>query len=328
MAIIPVDYTNPRYDAIALRRFASEALRKCGLPEDHASELAGYLAATDLRGVLSHGTRQLPGYARSFRSGHCNATPNIRIHREAGAVVQWDGDGGMGHLVSARAVRSAVSRARSTGICLATATHCGHTGSVGNWTRIATWAGMICLYYSTPMSPLPFDRPQPVVEALNNPPVSFGFPAAEGEPPVLIDMGTHLERPEVQEKIADISVLPLIKGLAYQVASVMLTWPVDAQSRVERSFPGASSSLTAFVLDPAFLGDPSDYVRTVTELRRNVHAMQPLPGLDRPLLPGEIEAEREADFSRNGIPLDDTHIASLRELAGELDVPCYWESGG
>ena len=186
---------------------------------------------------------------------------------------------------------------------------------------------MICLYYSTPMSPLPFDRPQPVVEALNNPPVSFGFPAAEGEPPVLIDMGTHLERTDVQEKIADISVLPLIKGLAYQITSVMLTWPVDAQSPVDRSFPGATSSLTAIVLDPAFLGDPSDYTGTVTELRQKTHAMQPLPGLDRTLLPGEIEAEREADFRRNGIPLDDTHIQSLQELAGELDVPCYWETG-
>ena len=128
MAIIPVDYTNPRYDAGALHRFTSVVLRKCGLPEGHATEMADYLTATDLRGVLSHGTRQLPGYVRSFQNGNCNAKPNIRIHREAGAVVQWDGDGGMGHLVSARAIRSAISRARSTGICLVTATHCGHTG--------------------------------------------------------------------------------------------------------------------------------------------------------------------------------------------------------
>ena len=328
MAIIPVDYSNPRYDATSLHRFTLESLRKTGLSHAHASEMADYLTATDLRGVLSHGTRQLPGYVRSFQSRSCNATPNIRIHREAGAVVQWDGDGGMGHLVSARAIRSAVSRVRSTGICLVTATHCGHTGSVGNWTRIATRSGMICLYYSTPMSPLPFDRPQPVVEALNNPPVSFGFPAAEGEPPVLIDMGTHLELPDVQEKIAEISVLPLIKGLAYQVTSVMLTWPVDAQSPIERSYPGATSSLTAVVLDPAFIGEPSNYTRTVTELRANIHAMRPLPGLDRSSLPGEIEAEREADFSRNGIPLDDTHILSLRQLGDELGVPRYWETGG
>ena len=328
MAIIPVDYSNPRYDAKALRRFAEEALRRAGLTEAHATELADYLTATDLRGVLSHGTRQLPGYVRSFQSGGCNSRPNIRIYREAGAVVQWDGDGGMGHLVSARAIRSAVSRARSTGICLVTATHCGHTGSVGNWTRIATGAGMICLYYSTPMSPLPFDRREPVIQALNNPPVSFGFPSAEGEPPVLIDMGTHLELPDVQREIAEISVLPLIKGLAYQVTSVMMTWPVDAQSPVERRFPQSTSSLTAVVLDPAFIGDPSDYKRTVADLRRKVHAMEPLPGLDRALLPGEIEAEREADFGVRGIPLDDAHIHSLRELGKDLDVPCYWETDG
>lgn len=328
MAIIPVDYSNPRYDAKTLHRFTAETLGKAGLSEAHATEMADYLTATDLRGVLSHGTRQLPGYVRSFQAGRCNPRPNIRIYRESAAVVQWDGDGGMGHLASARAIRSAVSRARTAGICLVTATHCGHTGSVGNWTRIATGAGMICLYYSTPMSPLPFDRPEPVVQALNNPPVSFGFPAAEGEPPVLIDMGTHLELPEVQQKIAEISVLPLIKGLAYQVTSVMMTLPVDAQSPVERRFPEATSSLTAVVLDPAFIGDASDYTRTVTGLQENIHAMHPLPGLDRSLLAGELEAERDADFSRDGIPLDSIHIQSLRELGDELDVPRYWETNG
>lgn len=326
MAIIPVDYTNPRYDARSLHRFTAVTLQKAGLSKAHGAEMADYLTATDLRGVLSHGTRQLPGYVSTFQSGRYNARPNIRIYREAAAAAQWDGDGGIGHLVSARALRSAVSRARSAGICLVTATHCGHTGSVGNWTRIATGAGMICLYYSTPMSPLPFDRPEPVIQALNNPPVSFGFPAAEGEPPVLIDMGTHLELPDVQRQISEISVLPLIKGLAYQVTSVMMTWPVDAQSTIENRYPGATSSLTAIVMDPSFLGSPEAYTRTVTELRENIHAMHPLPGLDRSLLPGEIEAEREADFSRNGIPLDGTHIQSLRELGEELDVPCYWES--
>ena len=328
MAIIPVDYTNPRYEAKALHRFSEEALRKTGLTEAHATELAGYLTATDLRGVLSHGTLQLPGYVRSFQTGKYNPLPNIKIHREAGAVIQWDGDGGIGHLLSARAMRSAVSRARSTGICLVTATHCGHTGSVGNWTRVATDSGMICLYFSTPMSPLKFSQPRPVVEALDNPPVSFGFPAAEGDPPVLIDMGTHLELPDVQRRIADISVLPLIKGLAYQVTSVMMTRPVDAQSPIVCRYPGATSSLTAVVLDPAFIGDPAEYTRTVRDLRKNIHAMLPLLKMDRFLLPGELEAERESDFRRNGIPLDETHIQSLRELGSELEIPRYWEMTG
>ncbi len=326
MAIIPVDYNNPRYDTNALHRLSREAMLKSGLTDAHAVEMADYLTATDLRGVLSHGTRQLPDYVKSFQTEKYNQRPNIKIYREAGSVVQWDGDGGIGHLASSRAIRSAVSRARSTGICLVTATHCGHTGSVGNWTRIATGAGMICLYYSTHISTLDFEHPQPVILALNNPPVSFGFPAAEGEPPVLIDMGTHLDMPDNQLRIAEISVLPLIKGLAYQVTSAMMTWPVDAQSSIKLRYPGATSSLTAIVVDPAFIGSPGDYTRTVTELRENIHAMDPLPGLDRTLLPGELEAEREVDFSINGIPLDDKHIQSLRVLGNELDVPCYWES--
>ena len=51
----------------------------------------------------------------------------------------------------------------------------------------------------------------------------------------------------------------------------------------------------------------------------------PLPGLDRSLLPGELEAQRTADFDANGIPFDPAHIENLERIAGEMDLARYWE---
>lgn len=323
MAYVPVNYDNRRYQVEPLRRFGQEAFELAGMPSALAAELAGYLIATDLRGVLSHGTRSIPGYVPAFQTGHYNPAPVIKITREAGSVVQFDGDGSIGHLVAARAVRGAVSRARQNGIGMATAVRCGHTGSIGNWTRIGTDNGMICVLFSTAISLPHYTTPQTLINANGDPPYSVGFP---GSPPVVIDMGTLLDKPEHQDSIAEISRLPLIKGVALQTINLMMTMPFTAmQLTPEEPFPGAFCSLTTIAIDPAFFGPVALFHEEVERLRQGMRTMMPLPGLSQTVLPGELEAEREADFRANGVPLDPSHIDALTQLADEMGIPKYWE---
>ena len=95
VAIKPVDYSNPRYRACELGKFTYEVLKKIDLSDSHTIEIADYIIATDLRGILSHGTRQLPDYVKSFQTLRYNSRPNIKIYRETVALLQWDGDGGI-----------------------------------------------------------------------------------------------------------------------------------------------------------------------------------------------------------------------------------------
>ncbi|MBM3264127.1 MAG: Ldh family oxidoreductase [candidate division Zixibacteria bacterium] len=326
MAYVPVNYDNKRYMPKPLRRFGREAFEHAGLSKPHADEMAGYLVATDLRGVLSHGTRMIPGYVHTFETGHYNPTPVFKTVREMGATIQIDGDGGIGHLASARAVRAAVTLARRHGIALASGFRCGHTGSIGNWTRIAVREGMIGIFYSTAVSLPNYTTPQTVAVANGDPPYSVGIP---GTPPVVVDMGTLLDRPENQEKIAPISTLPLIKGVGLQTIDLMMTLPLAAMhERPTEPYPGAICSVTALVIDPAFLGSVENFGREVERLREGMTSMPPLPGLSRTVLPGQREAEREKDFCQNGIPLDPAHIEALADLADRLGIPRYWEKEG
>jgi LDH2 family malate/lactate/ureidoglycolate dehydrogenase len=325
MAYVPVNYDNIRYKPEPLERFAREAFLNAGLSPEHARELAGYLIATDLRGVLSHGTRQTPGYVQAFQSERYNPRPVIKILREAGATIQLDGDGGIGHLLAAHVMRSALPIARANGIALAIGVNCGHTGSIGNWTRIATRAGMIALFTSTAVSPTRLDPGRIITHVFGDYPFSMGFPAPPGEPPVVIDMGTLLDRPENQEKIAEISGLPLIKGLALQIIAMMLTMPLAVcHQNPAPSFEGATSSFTAIVIDPAFLGHGNAYHNELSRLRTGLRNMNPMPGFSRAVLPGDLEAEREVDFAANGIPLDPDHIEALSALAEQLGIPACW----
>ena len=55
-----------------LRDFTTEVLRKVDLPADDAALVARYLVDVDLRGVVSHGTRQLQRYVAEFCEGRIN----------------------------------------------------------------------------------------------------------------------------------------------------------------------------------------------------------------------------------------------------------------
>src|SRR5688500_8885542 len=55
-----------------LQAFVSAAARAADVPEDQATLLSGLLIASDLRGVLSHGSRQIVRYVRELRSGRLN----------------------------------------------------------------------------------------------------------------------------------------------------------------------------------------------------------------------------------------------------------------
>ena len=81
-----------------LRDFTTEVLRNVHLPDGDAALIARYLVDVDLRGVVSHGTRQLQRYVAEFREGRINPQPEIAQIMDAPSMAIFDGDGGYGLL--------------------------------------------------------------------------------------------------------------------------------------------------------------------------------------------------------------------------------------
>jgi LDH2 family malate/lactate/ureidoglycolate dehydrogenase len=50
------------------------------------------------------------------------------------------------------------------------------------------------------------------------------------------------------------------------------------------------------------------------------HSFPKAKGVDRITIPGELEWELEQERRKNGIPLDEEVIKSLKDLAAEFDV--------
>ena len=120
-----------------LRDFTTEVLRKVHLPDGDAALIARYLVDVDLRGVVSHGTRQLQRYVAEFREGRINPHPEIAQVMDAPSMAIFDGDGGAGYLVATRATEAVIEKAQANGIAVACTRNHGHVGSVGIYARLA-----------------------------------------------------------------------------------------------------------------------------------------------------------------------------------------------
>ena len=89
--------------------------------------------------------------------------------------------------------------------------------------------------------------------------------------------------------------------------------------RVRRvGFQRVTKGATFVVLDVSrFL--PLDEFRTrVDQLIADVHASELAPGTERIYVPGEIEADRREQRRRDGIPLPNSLVTELDEMAAAL----------
>ena len=175
-----------------LRDFTTEVLRNVHLPDGDAALIARYLVDVDLRGVVSHGTRQLQRYVAEFQEGRINPQPEIAQIMDAPSMAIFDGDGGTGYLVATRATEVVIEKAQANGIAVACTRNHGHVGSVGIYARLAlacdlaTFSVAGGVAWEKPTSP-----DATVWDAMGAPPMCFGIPTAEG-PPFVLDMNANM----------------------------------------------------------------------------------------------------------------------------------------
>ena len=132
----------PRVPEAALRELGARALRAAGVPDEDAAIVARVMVANEMRGI-SHGVALLAPYIRHIEAGGMNATPRITIERDVGATLVLNGDGGLGPLISYRAMELAIERARRHGVAFVVARDGNNFAAAGYYAKMAADAGMV-----------------------------------------------------------------------------------------------------------------------------------------------------------------------------------------
>jgi LDH2 family malate/lactate/ureidoglycolate dehydrogenase len=316
-----------------LLAFSTACFEKVGLTHDHAALISRLLVNSDLRGVRSHGTRTVNGYCSGFEGGSLNPRPNIRLLRETPTAVVLDGDGTLGYLPMVRATEHAIAKAKAVGMGMGLVRNIGHYGSAGHYSRMCLEAG--CVGFSVQgyqgQGNAAGRNPRPQLGYLGNPPICFAIPSGS-EPPVVLDAATCIlaDYQRGPEFDALLSVIPaaFFKSIGYTAVASLLggaltgfTLPMEG-----KSWPGARMGGTALAIHIDSVTPEAVFRAEVDRMVRDVRATyEPMPGTDRALLPGAIEAERFEMHRREGIRYGEMEQEQARAVSQRLGVPLPWD---
>src|SRR5215210_7516823 len=342
-----------RISPVALRDFGARALTALGVPDEDGALVADSLVQADLWGHQSHGFLRLPWYAARLRSGVMRAVTDPAVLSDTGPLVLLDGRDGIGQVLTERARTLAIERARAHGVGLVGVRNSNHFGTAMYFTHRAAEEGCVAML-TTNASPAmaPWGGREKV---LGTNPWSIAAPGPDGRVVAVDIANTAVARgkiylaknrgepiPETWALSADGTpttdaaegvlgvVLPMAGHKGYAITFMMdvlsgaLTgsgvgtevhgpYEPEARSRAGHLF---------LAIDPAALGDPSDYEARVQRLIDEVKGVPLAQGFDEVFYPGEVEDRAEAaNLAAGGVVLAAESVVELRRLGEETGVP-------
>lgn len=333
----------------ALRAYSEAVLRKCDVPADDAAAVTDCLLYANLSGVDSHGIIRLPHYVTRLTNGSIKSRPQITLERVKPSVVRVSGGDGLGHAVTKRAVDHAIPICREQGSVTVVIGDSSHFGMAAWYLRDITAAGFVGLVTThTDARIVPHNARKPFA---GTNPIAFGFPT-EGEP-FALDFATTkvsfgkiaLARTEGRsipddwgfdengDPTTDPHALEGMQAIAgYKGAGLAMIIDLFCSMFSGMPFGPHINRMYEELEQPRKLGHfitmwdigalvPIGQLRTrMSEYVEELHAL-PRQDPNEPIYhPGEPEATRRAERSRDGIPLEPGLVGQLTELGTRLGV--------
>lgn len=335
-----------------LRDAAAAIFVALELPPAAARTVSDALVEADLRGIPSHGVLLVPMYAERMQAGSVSTRTQADVTADFGAVAALDAGHALGVLTGDQAMAMAIDKARHFGIGAVTVRHAFHFGGAFRFVQAALDAGMIGVAAANTRPLMP--APGGAKAVVGNNPLAIGAPHADGDD-LLLDMALSEAalgkiRLAAQEGRAipptwatdaagepttdpDAAIAGMLlpaagpKGYGLALLIDVLTGVLSGGSHgagvrgLYADVAVPNDCAHAFIaIDPGAFGDRDAFTRGVSDLAAQVLASPTGPGVDRVLLPGQLEAGRRAGALKAGIAIPESVMGSLEQTAAGLGV--------
>ena len=307
------------------------------MSEADARTGADVLVTTDAWGVFTHGTKSLAGYLKRLKAGGLQPKGRPAVVAEGPAWGLVDGDSSLGMVTSVLAMRTAMAKARASGIAYVGVRNSCHFGAAGYYTWLAASEGLIGLAMANDIPSVAAPGSRRAVTGSN--PISYAVPAGRFRP-LLMDMAistvaggkVYAARTRGEpipagwivdgqgRPTTDPSTFPetgaltpmsghkgyglalLIEALSGLLTGAQFTWRVGSWSFDD---PGkATLHGAAFIaIDCKAIMPLGHFTSRVEELINEIHAAPRADGVERLYVPGEMEWERHDRAMKEGIRL-------------------------
>ena len=338
-----------RISSDELKSFVVDVLHAVHVPRQDAGIVAECLLTSNLSGVDSHGIVRLAHYVRRLQNGTLKARPDIRFEQRASGLGFVDGDDGLGHVVSDRAVTRTLELAKKSGIAAVSVGNSSHFGMAAFYAMRMAAEGVIgiCL---TPTDRLlvPFGAKKPF---FGSNPICFGFPT-DGVP-VVLDMATT-SIPYGKVALAKVEGKKIPDDWARDADGEPTTDPNMAVGLYPAAGPkGSGLAMIIDILGNILAGMPwgphvsqmygemdkprklghlfigidvgrfmpmASFKANLKGMLDELNSQEPAEGFDRVMYPGQVEGERREFRRQNGIPIDTGLYEELSQLGISLGV--------
>jgi LDH2 family malate/lactate/ureidoglycolate dehydrogenase len=341
----------PRVDPDRLIDFATAVYAAQGMPDADAHLVADTLVQADLWGHQSHGVLRLGWYLDRLRNGVMKPVTTPEFVVDAGAIAVIDGGDAVGHVLTMRATREAVKRAKAHGIGAVGVRNSNHFGTCMYYTltaaregcvafltsnggpAMAPWGGRRKIVGTNPWSiAAPAGRHAPFVVDMANTGVARGkiYLARQKRQPIPLGWAITADGEPTTDPQAAIDgiILPMAEHKGYAIAAM-----VDVMSGVL-----TGSGFLSAVHSPYKTAEKSNCGHMMIAM--NVGAFQPLAdfnarmeqwiaeiksvplakGYDEVFYPGEIEAKNNEKHRKEGITFPEDTLTDLQRIAKETGL--------
>ena len=342
-----------------LQAWTARLVEQLGTPSDIAADVAAVLAASDRRGIASHGTARLPNYVALIEARVMDPAARPVVDGGRPALTRFDARNGWGHHAGRVAVDAAIEAAGRLGLAGATVRNTNHFGIAGWYALRAAAAGLIGISLSN-TSPLvaPTRAREPLI---GTNPIALAAPAGRFGS-FCLDMATStIPRGRIEVAARRGELLPVgwaidadgraattpeaalggalhplggeeatggHKGYGLSLAVDLLTGVLAGASFGPNivglfSTDGPSDlGQTFIVIDPAAVDAPGAFEARLEGYLEQLVAAPTVPDAPgRVLVPGEPEAEAERRSDDRGAMLDAIHAERLIELGDRYGIP-------
>lgn len=165
-----------------------QALTKGGIPKEHAELQLELLLDAELRGVPSHGLMRVPRVIERVANGVTNPNTKGKHTWRGGALLDVDGENGLGPVVALSALEAARRRTVEVGCCLVTIRDCDHLGMLAFYAEKIAREELILIGLTISEALVhPFGGRQAMI---GTNPITIGVPAKPR--PFVFDMSTSV----------------------------------------------------------------------------------------------------------------------------------------
>ena len=349
------DYVHVSHQA--LTDFVAQVFQTLRVPEPDARTTAEVLVRADLRGIDSHGVARLGRYVTGLRRGTMNPTPTIRVVREMPSTALVDGDAGLGQVVGKWAMQLCIDKASQVGTACVVVRNSNHFGIAGYYALMALPHDMIgfALTSSRPLAVPTFGREaiigtNPIclaAPALEEPPfvldmatttVAIGKVEAYARKGQALPMGWAVDRngnptSDPNAVLKGGALLPLggtaensgYKGyglsamvdvLCGVLSGAQYAKLIDSPSPSGQPRPSNLGHYFSATRIDAFQ-PAEDFKRYMDQFLRDLKRSAKAEGQERIYTAGEIELEKEREYSRIGVPLHAKVVETLSQIGKE-----------